>query len=40
MGILRSTFVIDKSGQLVHVDYKVKAKGHAEQILEIVKSLG
>ncbi len=39
MGILRSTFVIDKSGQLVHVDYKVKAKGHAEQILEIVKGL-
>ena len=39
MGILRSTFVIDKAGQLVHVDYKVKAKGHAEAILEIVKSL-
>ncbi len=39
MGILRSTFVIDKSGQLVHVDYKVRAKGHAEQILEIVKGL-
>ena len=40
MGILRSTFVIDKSGQLVHVDYKVKAKGHAEQVLGIVKGLG
>ena len=39
MGILRSTFVIDKSGKLVHVDYKVRAKGHAEQILEIVKGL-
>ena len=39
MGILRSTFVIDKSGQLVHVDYKVKAKGHAAAILEIVQSL-
>ncbi len=39
MGILRSTFVIDKNGQLAHVDYKVKAKGHAAAILEIVQSL-
>ena len=39
MGINRSTFVIDKSGQLVHIDYKVKAKGHAEAILEIVRGL-
>ena len=39
MGILRSTFVIDKNGQLVHVDYKVKAKGHAQAILDIVKTL-
>jgi peroxiredoxin len=40
MGIGRSTFVIDKQGKLVHVDYKVKAKGHAEAILEIVRGLG
>jgi peroxiredoxin len=40
MGIGRSTFVIDKQGKLVHVDYKVKAKGHAEAILEIVQDLG
>ncbi|MDH3389019.1 MAG: thioredoxin-dependent thiol peroxidase [Gammaproteobacteria bacterium] len=39
MGIGRSTFVIDKQGKLVHVDYKVKAKGHAQAILEIVKGL-
>ena len=39
MGILRSTFVIDKSGQLAHVDYKVRAKGHAAAILDIVKAL-
>ena len=39
MGIGRSTFVIDKQGKLVHVDYKVKAKGHAGAILEIVKGL-
>jgi peroxiredoxin len=39
MGIGRSTFVIDKQGKLVHVDYKVKAKGHAQAILEIVQGL-
>ena len=40
MGIGRSTFVIDKQGKLAHVDYKVKAKGHAAAILEVVKQLG
>ena len=40
MGIGRSTFVIDKQGNLAHVDYKVKAKGHAQAILDIVKGLG
>ncbi len=39
MGIGRSTFVIDKAGKLVHVDYKVKAKGHAAAILDLVKKL-
>jgi len=39
MGIGRSTFVIDKSGKLAHVDYKVRAKGHAQAILEIVQGL-
>ena len=39
MGIGRSTFVIDKQGLLVEVNYKVKAKGHAAAILEIVKNL-
>jgi peroxiredoxin Q/BCP len=39
MGIGRSTFVIDKQGKLVEVDYKVKAKGHAQKILEIVQGL-
>jgi peroxiredoxin Q/BCP len=39
MGIGRSTFVIDKSGNLTHVDYKVKAKGHAQAILEIAQNL-
>ncbi len=39
MGILRSTFVIDKQGKLTHVDYKVKAKGHAQAILDVVLTL-
>ena len=39
MGIARSTFVIDKTGQLVYVNYKVKAKGHAEEMLELVRGL-
>ncbi len=39
MGITRTTFVIDKFGQLVYVNYKVKAKGHAEQVLEVVRGL-
>ena len=39
MGIGRSTFVIDKQGKLVEVNYKVKAKGHAQAILELVQAL-
>jgi len=39
MGIGRSTFVIDKQGNLVEVNYKVKAKGHAAAILELVQGL-
>jgi len=39
MGIVRSTFVIDKSGTIVDVTYGVKADGHAQEILEKVKSL-
>jgi peroxiredoxin Q/BCP len=39
MGIARSTFVIDKKGTLVEVNYKVKAKGHAQQMLDLVLAL-
>ena len=39
MGIGRSTFVIGKDGKLAHVDYKVKAKGHAQAVLELVQGL-
>ena len=39
MGIGRSTFVIDKRGKLAEVNYKVKAKGHAQAMLELVQGL-
>jgi len=39
MGIGRSTFVIDKQGKLVEVNYKVKAKGHAQAMLELVQGI-
>ncbi len=39
MGILRSTFVIDKQGIIRHALYDVKPKGHAQAVLELVRSL-
>ena len=39
LGINRSTFVVDKSGNLVEQIPKVKAKGHAQQMLNFVKTL-
>ncbi len=37
MGILRSTFIIDKLGVIREALYDVKPKGHASQVLELVK---
>jgi peroxiredoxin Q/BCP len=39
MGILRSTFIIDKEGKLVDVAYGVTPEGHAQEVLEKVKNL-
>lgn len=39
MGINRATFIIDKQGMLAEVFYDVKAKGHAQAMLDIVKKL-
>ncbi len=39
MGILRATFVVDAKGKVLKVYPKVKARGHAEQVLEDLKSL-
>jgi peroxiredoxin len=39
MAILRSTFIIDKDGMLADVAYGVNHEGHAQEVLEKVKSL-
>lgn len=39
MGIVRSTFVINKKGELVDVIYGVTADGHAQEILDKVKQM-
>jgi len=39
MGIVRSTFIIDKDGNLAYVEYGVKPEGHAQAMLEKVRSL-
>lgn len=40
MGVLRSSFVIDKEGRLTHVMAKVKTKTHHDDVLAILKELG
>lgn len=39
LGIVRSTFIIDKQGKLVDVEYGVTADGHAQAILNKIKNL-
>lgn len=39
MGIVRSTFIIDKQGKLADVEYGVSPDGHAQKVLEKVKAL-
>jgi len=39
MGIVRSTFIIDKKGTLRHVLYSVSPKGHAHAVLKLIKAL-
>ena len=39
MGIVRSTFIIDKTGKIRKMYPKVKVKDHVEEVLEIVKGL-
>jgi peroxiredoxin len=37
-GIVRSTFIVDAQGTIKFAEYGVSPKGHAEQILEVVRS--
>lgn len=37
IGIERTTFVIDPEGRVKHIFHKVKAEGHAEEVLEFMK---
>ena len=39
MGIVRSTFIVDKNGTIRHALYDIKPKGHAAQILELLREL-
>ena len=39
MGIVRSTFIIDKQGMLRTAQYGVNADGHAQEILDRLKQL-
>jgi len=39
MGIVRSTFIINKAGKLADVEYGVAADGHAQAVLDKIKAL-
>ncbi len=39
MGIMRSTFVVDKAGLIRHALYDIKPKGHAAQVLRLAQAL-
>ena len=39
MGVVRTTYLIDKKGQILKVWNNVKAKDHAKEVLEILKSI-
>ena len=39
MGVVRSTFVIDKAGTVKKIFPKVKVKDHVEEVVEILKNI-
>jgi peroxiredoxin len=39
MGIVRSTFILDKAGTVRHALYDIKPKGHAAQVLDLLREL-
>jgi thioredoxin-dependent peroxiredoxin len=38
MGIVRSTYLLDAEGRVTHVFPKVKVDGHAQEVLQALKS--
>jgi peroxiredoxin Q/BCP len=38
MGIIRSTFLIDKKGKIIKIWNNVKVKDHAKEVLENLKA--
>jgi peroxiredoxin Q/BCP len=38
MGIIRSTFIIDEDGRIAKVFPKVKAEGHSQEVLAVLRS--
>lgn len=39
MGVARTTFLIDKDGEVVHIWEKVKPEGHGEAVLDFVTNI-
>ena len=39
MGVVRSTFLIDRAGKIARIWRKVRVPGHAEEVLESAKAL-
>ena len=39
VGVVRSTFIIDRNGHLRHCLYGVKSAGHVEEVLSLVRKL-
>ena len=39
MGVIRSTFLIDRDGRIARIWRKVRVPGHAEEVLESAKAL-
>jgi peroxiredoxin Q/BCP len=39
MGIIRTTFLIDKKGKIIKIWNNVKVKDHAKDVLETIKNL-
>jgi peroxiredoxin Q/BCP len=37
---VRSTFIIDRKGMVKHVLYGVNPRGHAEEVLGLLKNIG